>query len=184
MRLTCCLGLPRSLVDKHRVKSDIGDISGMASHRSLRPVLRSGTISSIHKDYRISGRLRPVKGAPKPCERRVCRPVTLAALPEVRTCQVSSYALTRMCQRDPLPNHALLDQGGACGAAGPASAAGSAFGGPPAARRATLGQAAAINRLIRQDRLVRHAVLLLALITRLPVSQESARYRATGFEAA
>ena len=30
----------------------------------------------------------------------------------------------------------ILDQGGACGAAGPASAAGSALEGPPAARRA------------------------------------------------
>ena len=35
------------------------------------------------------------------------------------------------CQRDQLPNHALLDQGGACGAAGPASAAGSALAARP-----------------------------------------------------
>jgi hypothetical protein len=32
----------------------------------------------------------------------------------------------------------IRNQGGACGAAGPASAAGSALGGPPAARRAAL----------------------------------------------
>ena len=40
-----------------------------------------------------------------------------------------------------LPNLAVLDQGGACGAAGPASAPGSALGGPPGARRATSADA-------------------------------------------
>ena len=48
-----------------------------------------------------------------------------------------THASERQRQRDQLPNHALLDQGGACGAAGPASAPGSALGGPPGARRAT-----------------------------------------------
>ena len=36
-----------------------------------------------------------------------------------------------------MPNLAVFDQGGACGAAGPASAARSALGGSPGVRRAT-----------------------------------------------
>ena len=48
-----------------------------------------------------------------------------------------THASERQRQRDQLPNHALLDQGGAArGAAGPTSAPGSALEGPPGARRA------------------------------------------------
>ena len=48
-----------------------------------------------------------------------------------------THAGERQRQRDQLPNHALLDQGSAWGTAGPALAPGSAWRGPPAARRAT-----------------------------------------------
>ena len=43
-----------------------------------------------------------------------------------------------------------LDQGGACGAAGPASAPGSALGGPPGARRAKSHRARRSKRLSRR----------------------------------
>ena len=50
----------------------------------------------------------------------------------------ASRVASRMSRAsDPLPNYALLDQGGACGAAGPASAPRSASEGPRGARRAT-----------------------------------------------
>src|SRR5438876_466074 len=46
-----------------------------------------------------------------------------------------------------LPNLAVLDQGGACGTAGPVSAPGSALAGPPGARRATPSAAAGSPRV-------------------------------------
>ena len=61
---------------------------------------------------------------------------------------------------DALPNSAVLDQGGACGAAGPAPAPGSASGRPPGASRAT-----AIETLIKTTHPSRRQVARTAAVS-------------------
>jgi hypothetical protein len=57
------------------------------------------------------------------------------------------------------------DQGGACGAAGPASAPGSALEGPPGARRATSARAAPITKAYRSSEQFVHSGLLSLAVT-------------------
>ena len=83
-------------------------------------------------------------------------------------CLPRLFALVRAA----LPNLAVFDQGGACGAAGPASAPGSALGGPPSARRATTHNGTRTVQLTRQarlgtahSRLPRHPIVQLAVTT-------------------
>ena len=65
-----------------------------------------------------------------------------------------------MAMPDALPNSAVLDQGGACGAAGPAPAPGSASGRPPGASRAT-----AIETLIKTTHPSRRQVARTAAVS-------------------
>jgi len=81
----------------------------------------------------------------------ICNPMTLrlspdapstAAVDERRHHELGGRAggtarFRRSCEAGVLPNSAIWDQGGACGAAGPASAPALALGGPAGARRAT-----------------------------------------------
>ena len=102
-------------------------------------------ISQLQRKRAIRTRVKALRHHPPARARSACRASTTGQ----RTAQTprkpsrprpsSKRPATQhpaRCTCDALPNLAVFDQGGACGAAGPASAPGSALGGPPGARRA------------------------------------------------